>query len=46
MCNEAVENNYWMFEYVPDQFVAEEMCNEAVQSEPWMLEYVPDQYRT
>ena len=29
-----------MFEYVPDQFVTQEMCHEAVKSYPWMLKYV------
>ena len=43
MCNEAVQSDPEMLEFVPDQYKTQEMCNEAVQSQPEMLEYVPDQ---
>ena len=44
--NEAVQSDPEVLEYVPDQFVTQEMCNEAAQSDPWVLEHVPDQYKT
>ena len=46
MCNEAVQSDPEVLEYVPDQYKTQEMCNEAVQRDPWMLEHVPDQYKT
>ena len=46
MCNEAVQRNPWMLEFVPDQYKTQEMCNEVVQNDPWVLKHVPDQFVT
>ena len=46
MCNEAVQSEPFVLEYVPDRYKTQEMCNEAVQSEPEVLRLVPDWFVT
>ena len=46
MCKQAVKENIWTFEYVPDKLKAREMCEQAVSKKPWMIVYVPDEFIT
>ena len=47
MCEDAVEKEVHMFQYVPYQFKTREMCEEAVKHGcTWMIQYVPDLFMT
>jgi hypothetical protein len=46
MCLEAVRQDQWSLEYVPEELKTEKMCLDAVGWNGMVLLYVPDQFKT
>ena len=46
MCDKAVDTCPFVFEYVPDRYVTQELCDKAVFEEPVMLKYFRGKYKS
>ena len=46
MCNVAMGERPWLWQYIPDQIKTQGMCDNSVNHSPYMLEDVPDQFVT
>ena len=46
MCNKAVGTCPFVFYFVPDRYVTQEICDKVVSKEPFMLKYHPNRYKT
>ena len=46
MCNDAVDAEPRVLEFVSNQFKTQEMCNDAAGAGPWVLWFVPDHFKT
>ena len=46
MCNKAVDNFTYTFEFVPNCFKTQKMCNKAVNTYPCAIQFDPECYKT
>ena len=46
MCNEAVEEDPWMLEHIPDHLKTQEICNKAARDYLFSLQFVPEWFVT
>ena len=46
MCIEAIKEEPWQLEHIPDHLKTQKICNKAVWEDPSSLHYVPDWFVT
>ena len=46
MCNKAVNKCFLLFDYIPDQYKAQEIRERVVPEDPFLMVYCHDKYKT
>ena len=46
MCDKVVNTCPFVFGFVPDRYIIQELCNKIVAEDPFMLKYCHDKYKT